>query len=223
LTNSAAIAIVEKTRLLGNLEMANEQLRDTNAQLKNINDLLDRKNVNLNAVIDMGKELTASVDLNETQVLDLIYDKLDPLMETENMYIALYDHATDMVRFPLMFVDGKSTEVPTRKAGTGRTEYIIENKEPLFIDTREKSIAWYKQTGREEYIDEPFASWIGVPMISGNEVIGVIATYHTTDDYVYSQDDLDLLQAIANQSAIALEVTHKVAELKASQNLTDWM
>ncbi len=180
-----------------------------------------KKNINLQAVIDMGKDLTASVDLNELQVLHLIHKKLDPLMETENMYIALYDHATDMVRFPLMFIDGQANEVPARKAGSGRTEHIIETKKPIFIATREESIAWYKQTGREEYIGEPFASWIGVPLISGDKAIGVIATYHKTDDYVYDQDDLEVLQAIANQSAIALEVTHRVAELKALQGLTD--
>jgi GAF domain-containing protein len=193
-----------------------------NARLFDQNDkLINRKIKHLNAVIDMGKDLTASVDLSETQVLNLIYDKLHPLMETGNMYIALYDHATDMVRFPLMFVDGKKTEVPARKAGSGRTEYIIETKEPLFVATREESVAWYEKEGHKDYIDEPFASWIGVPMNSGDKVIGVIATYHKTADYVYDQDDLDVLQAIANQSAIALEVTHRVAELKALQGLTN--
>ncbi len=186
-----------------------------------INHRLIKKNTSLEAVIDMGKYLTASVDLNETQVLNLIYEKLHPLMETGNMYIALYDHATNIVRFPLMYIDGIATEVPGRKAGSGRTEYIIETKEPIFIATRDASIEWYKKTGREEYIGEPFASWMGVPMISGNRAIGVIATYHKTNDNVYDQDDLDVLQAIANQSAIALEVTHRVAELKALQGLTN--
>jgi GAF domain-containing protein len=126
-----------------------------------------------------------------------------------------------MVRFPLMFVDGKKTEVPARKAGSGRTETIIETKKPLFIATREESVAWYEKEGHKDYIDEPFASWMGVPMISGDKAIGVIATYHKTDDNIYDQDDLEVLQAIANQSAIALEVAHRVAELKGLQGLTN--
>lgn len=213
LADQAAIAI-ENSKLFEQQELAYAQLEQANFQL-------DKKIGNLNAVIEMGKQLTASVDLSEMQILNLIYKKLDPLMETENMYIALYDHATDKVRFPLMFIDGKATEVPARKAGAGRTEHIIDTKESIFIATRDESIAWYKQTGREEYIDEPFTSWIGVPMISGDQVIGVIATYHKTDDYVYDHDDLEILLAIANQAAIALEVTRRIAELKALQGLTD--
>ena len=112
----------------------------------------------------------------------------------------------------------------SRKAGAGRTEHIIRAKAPLFIETRAKSEEWYDQPGRGEYIGDPLASWIGVPMISGSQVIGVVAAYHKTDDYIYSEDDVEVLQAIANQSAIALEVTKKVAELKASQNFSsDWL
>lgn len=193
---------------------------EINAHLEQANFQLDKKVNNLNAVIEMGKQLTGSVDLSEKQVLDLIYEKLHPLMNTENMYIALYDHATDIVRFSIMYVDGKEKQVQARKAGSGRTEYIITTKKPLSIQTREESIAWYKQQGHTDYIQEPFASWIGVPMISGSRVIGVIATYHLTNNHEYDQDDLDVLQAIANQAAIALEVTQRVSELKALQGLT---
>jgi GAF domain-containing protein len=213
LANNAAIA-VEKSRLIDNVNTANNHLDYTNS-------LLETKINNLNAVIEMGRRLTASVDLTEKQVLHLIYDNLHPLMNTENMYIALYDHATDMVCFPVMFVDGQKTEISDRKAGSGRTEFIISSKKHLFVQTREESIAWYKEQGREEYIGEPFASWIGVPMISGSRVIGVIAAYHLTNNHEYDQDDLDVLQAIANQAAIALEVTRRIAELKALQSLTN--
>jgi signal transduction histidine kinase len=39
----------------------------------------------------------------------------------------------------------------------------------------------------------------------GEKVLGVIATYHPTRDYVYSGDDLAVLQGMANQAAIALD------------------
>ncbi len=217
--DKGAIAVSIALARLAVVAIENAQLFD---QLTKVNEKLDylvnRKIKDLNAVLAMGQALTASVDLDEGQVVNLIHKEISLLMYADNMYIALYDKATDMVSFPLIFVDGEEKKMSSRKAGAGRTEHIIRTKEPLFIETREKSKKWYAQPERDEYLGDPLASWVGVPMVSGDQVIGVVAAYHRTDDYVYSKDDLEVIQAIANQSAIALEVTKKVAELKASQN-----
>jgi GAF domain-containing protein len=182
---------------------------------------LERKFREQSAVSQLGQILTAQINLTEKQIVELIYKQAAPLMHTENMYVALYEQSNDKVRFPLMFVDGQRKEVVSRKAGAGRTETIIHTKKPLLIHTQEESIAWYQEQGREEYIGEPFASWLGVPMLIGEDVLGVIATYHKTDDFVYDQDDLEVLQAIARQAAIALQNIRYVDELDALQDLAE--
>ena len=192
-----------------------------NARLyKQLDDLANRKIEDLRAVNKLGQTL-AQLDLTEEQIMELIYILAEPLMHTENMYIALYEQSTDEVIFPLMFVDGKREEVKTRKAGAGRTEHIIRTKKPLLIFTEEESEAWYQEQGRREYIDEPFASWLGVPMLIGDDVLGVIATYHKTDDFVYDQDDQAVLESIASQAAIALQNIRYVDELEAFQELAE--
>jgi len=177
-----------------------------NARLyQQVNYLLDRKIRDLQAVYQVSQRLTSGIRLSEQDVLALIHEQTKPLMDTDNMYIALYDQAADVVRFPLMYVEGQATQVPSRSGGKGRTEWIIQNREPIFNKTRAESEAWYKVPGREEYIGEPFASWIGVPMMAGDKVMGVIATYHKTKDHVYTKDDLEVLALMASQAAIVLQ------------------
>ena len=48
-------------------------------------------------------------------------------------------------------------------------------------------------------------SEMAASLMVGDRVLGVVATYHPENDYVYSSDDLEILQAMANQAAIALE------------------
>ena len=79
----------------------------------------------------------------------------------------------------------------------------------------EESRAWYARTGHEEYVGA-FGSWLGVPMMLGGRVLGVIATYHPTREYVYSVDDLNVLQAIANQAANAIHNTQQYNQLEAT-------
>jgi hypothetical protein len=46
-------------------------------------------------------------------------------MDTDNMYIELYDEVSDEVRVPLAFQNGKPIHEETRKAGKGDIEEII--------------------------------------------------------------------------------------------------
>jgi GAF domain-containing protein len=168
-------------------------------------DQLNRKIADLSAVNEIGRELTSDIRLEEQGILELIHQQASQLMDTSNMYIALYDEDTDTVSFDLMLVDGEPEEVEPRRGGQGRTEWIIRNREPILIKTEAASRAWYEEQERAEYIGEPFASWVGVPMKVGQKVLGVIAAYHKTEEYSYDKDHLQILYSMARQAAIALE------------------
>ena len=165
----------------------------------------------LMALVEFGQTIASGIRLREDEVLELVYRQASRLMDTNNMYIALYDESTDIVRFELAFVDGRRVDVEKdkewqpRKAGRGRTEEIIRTKKPIFHATKAEAEAWYAQPEHKDYVGQILASWLGVPMRVGEKVLGVIAVYHPTRDYVYSGDDLEVLQVIANQAAIALE------------------
>ncbi len=49
------------------------------------------------------------------------------------------------------------------------------------------------------------ASWLGVPMVSGKDVLGVLAVQSFEEAGVYDEHHQDLLTAVASQVAIAIE------------------
>ena len=56
-----------------------------------------------------------------------------------------------------------------------------------------------------ELIGELAAAWLGVPMMVGERMIGVMVVQHYSDPYTYDESHRALLEAMANQAAIALE------------------
>ena len=182
------------------------------------------QSVFFDSIANIGQVVASSILLREDEVLDLIYSQASKSMDTNNMYIALYDEVTDTVRFGLAFVNGKRVDVKAEKGwqpkgGKERTEEIIRTRKPIFTATKVEAEAWYAQPEHKEYVGTAFASWLGVPMMVGEKVLGVIASYHPTQDYVYSGDDLEILQAMANQAAIALynATLYNQAEKRRSQ------
>jgi signal transduction histidine kinase len=162
-------------------------------------------NQRLQALVSFEQTITSGIRLGENEILKTIYNEASYLMNTDNMYIALYDELTDMVRFGLAFKDGKQMDWSPRRAGKGKTEVILNTKRPLFHPTYAESKAWYNTPEHREYVGDISCSWLGVPMIVGNKAIGVIGTYHLSKEYLYDGNDLEFLQAMANQAAIALD------------------
>ncbi len=165
----------------------------------------------LRVLENFGRDLISSIELDEANILKVIHTNAKELMDTDNMYIALYDDDTNVVRFKLAYVDGVKIDTkvnPTwypRQGGIGRSEEIIRTKKPLLIKTRSESKALYEKIGRKNYAKDPFASYLGVPMRIGEKIVGVIANYHRDREYAYKEENQTVLQALANQAAIAIE------------------
>jgi len=228
LGNHAANAI-KNALLFEELAEANEKLREAREVLivdldrKNIR--LERRNASFEALTEIGQQLTANVQRGEHEILSIIHQQAKHIMDTENMYIALYEPEKDLVYFELAFLDGNPVDVKAEKGwrprsgGQGRTEWIIRHKTPILTYTKEDAEQWYKQPETLEYIGQPFASWLGVPIKFGDEVLGVIATYNNTEEYKYDPDDLKILSLMGRQAAISLQNARLISKLDTVREL----
>jgi len=207
---------IERVRAEEELRKHRDRLEERTKQLENLN---HRKEV----LIKLAQKLTSAIQLNEDGILRLIYENATELMDTSNMYIALYDEKTDIVRFGLAYVEGTQINVnedkryKPRSGGMGKTEAIIRDKKSLFHPTWAESDAWYNEPGHKEYTGKALPSWMGVPVIANEKVLGVVATYNESQEYVYTKDDLEILQAMADIAAIALNNAKLVNDLKDAQ------
>lgn len=152
--------------------------------------------------------------LNEDTITENIYVYTSKLMETPQFYVALYDDQDRMISFPYVVMDEERVlpghefynQWLPRPISTGLTGYIIEHKTPILIDKNaEKTL---------EELGLPFArfggqtqSWLGVPMVIGERILGVIAVQCETSPNLYNRHHLDLLTTIASQASVAINNT----------------
>ena len=150
---------------------------------------------------EMGQALTSLADADT--VINIIYEHASQLMSTEGFYAALHDAETNSVTIHIVG-DGEEVEVDSlqRVGGRGITEYIIETGKPLLI--RENVLERTGELGIETHGRMP-AAWLGVPMISGDKVLGVLAVQSFDQTGAYDQHHQELLTAVASQAAIAIE------------------
>jgi transcriptional regulator with GAF, ATPase, and Fis domain len=161
----------------------------------------------LNALDDIGIKLTSGTRLKEDEILESIYNQVQRLTGAQDMYIALYDEHSNVIRFPLATNKGKRVQYPTRKADMekrGKTEEIIFTRKPILHRTKTEAEEWYSQPGHEEFVGLINPSWLGVPMLVGKRALGMIAIYDLEHEYSYDEQDLQVFSSMANQAAFAL-------------------
>ena len=155
----------------------------------------------LAALNQIGQSLNRLAD--PVEMLELITTMVGKVMDTRNLYIALYDPLTNCISFPVYFIKGERRwAVASRPFGNGLTEQVIRAKAPVWIaenmqeDLAKRGIA---------NIGTPARCYLGAPMLAGDTVLGVIAVQDYETENVYNATHLALLSTIASRAASALE------------------
>ncbi|MFQ6100031.1 MAG: ATP-binding protein [Anaerolineae bacterium] len=180
---------------------------------------LERRVQELDSLQAVGQALSAS--LHTETVLSAIYDQVARLMPARNFYVALYDPEADEVSFPLAVEDGERVQWRSRRMGSGLTEHILRTRAPLLIRRDVKTTL--EKLGIDA-IGRAAACWLGVPILAGDEPLGVIAVQSYSTPEAYDSSHQEVLVTIATQAGVAVQnarlyartdeaLTHRVQEL----------
>jgi PAS domain S-box-containing protein len=170
----------------------------------------------------VGKVLNSTVQISEVahfaqnldQLYRLIHQIISELMPAENFYIALYDEDSQLISFPY-FQDEFDSQFPPQKPGNGLTEYVIRTGEPLLASP--EVFDELVRSGEVQLYGAPSIDWLGVPLISQERTIGMLAIQSYTPGVRYSEVEKDILVFVSTQVAMAIERKMSEAALQDSE------
>jgi len=167
-------------------------------------DLLQR----IASLTNIGK--TISLRYTTDELLMAIYTECSAVINCTLFSIALHDEHTNELAFELDIRDGQKLQKERLPLGEGLNSWVVEHHQPLLIG----STAEERRFGIKSVVDtKATESWLGVPMIARDRVVGVIAV-ESYKKNAFTADDLILLTAIANQAAVAIENAHLYRDLE---------
>ena len=163
------------------------------------------------ALNELGRSLASRLTLD--QVVAEVYNGIRRLLNAKNFYIAFYERETNEIYFPQNVSESEADlEITRMPLGDGITSYMIRNAKSILISNGTDE--WMKSHGLKS-LGEPARSFLGVPILVGDEAIGAIAIQDYAAHNAYSQRDLELLEAFSNQASIAIQ------NAKLFQEITD--
>ena len=190
LANSMSIAL-ENARLFDETQRLLKETEERNAELAIIN--------------SVGEAMASQLDVQT--ITRLVGDKVRDIFQAEVTTILLYDQPSATL-FPVYDYDLDYVVSEPIPFGTGLTSQIIQSRKPLiFGTTAEMMGSGGIKTGylnRNVAEEETTQSFIGVPIIIGDTVLGAV-NVQSYKANAYDEGDVRLLSTLATNMGVAIE------------------
>ncbi len=135
--------------------------------------------------------------LNPNELIEFVGDQLRDLFNANIVYLALLNKKTKVIHFPYQYGDNMSP----MKLGKGLTSNIILTGQPLLFN---KDVEVQTDQLGLQRVGIPAASYLGVPIPVGDEIIGVLSVQSTEHENRFNENDQRLLTTIASSVGVAL-------------------
>ncbi len=162
----------------------------------------------LTLLYEVAEHVNSTLDID--QCLDRIIDGAYRIFQAEKVSLMLIDEDTNEMRIRAARNVPDQVVADTRVVpGEGLSGKVALSGEPLVVSDLEGDPRFQRKS-KSQYRTGSFAI---VPLMHKDDVLGVINLTNRSDDISFSENDLALLTALANQAAIAIQNSRLVSEL----------
>ena len=180
----------------------------TKLRVKEAEDVIRRRNRELNLLPEIGKDLSARLNMEELS--DLVLRRTVETLGAEVGHILLLNSKSPYHKEYRVSPSDTSVSYLKLPPMNALLEQIKENRESMLIDNTRDDARWQSST------DDPAHSVVIVPMFGRFALVGLLVLAHEQPGYFKVEHQL-LLQAIASQAAIAVENARLYTDMEREQ------
>lgn len=136
-------------------------------------------------------------------IIDLVGDKLRQTFHTDNLNIAWYDAPKNLMQTLYSYEHGERTPAEPPVTPSSQAWFQIkETRQPLLLNSiaAQEAVGISTVPGTDQQ-----KSMIRVPIIAGDQLIGMIDIFNHERENAYSEADVRLLQTVTSAMGVALE------------------
>lgn len=159
---------------------------------------------NYEEVARIGQEVNQNLSTVEElfQVLTTFVDSI--LDNSHTLLLAEYQPQTDKLEIHMRW---QENSICVTEPFHGAYKYVLETQKPLFIRHYSKEVGEMPFKSINTTVTEEKESFIFVPLLLRDARLGVLSVQHVLPE-AYGQDDLFILQLLANYISLALHNMH---------------
>jgi PAS domain S-box-containing protein len=135
----------------------------------------------------------------------IVRDQVPRVTEATELYLALYDPDTDIITFPMAVRHGEDFEIEPRKLNTDEVSFVIRHRRSLSLGGGNWSSDDMRRNLGISNGEGDVKSYLGVPVKSGDQMIGVLAVRDPDNSRAFGINDERLLTTVGTQLGAAMQ------------------
>lgn len=192
--------IFDDANQIDRVVMMDEDISELKEYENHMMRLVEERTRALEAVSEVGRSLITVEQIEN--VYDALKESITNMTGADHFYIVLADFNEGMLNFvydtrqEYLVVDNK------RPMNSGLVEYVLRSKESLYLHGDIESMK--AELSIHEMQSQPAASWLGVPLVEKDKVLGAICIQHATNKHAFSKEQVNVIETIASEMAISV-------------------
>ena len=139
--------------------------------------------------------------LNVQSIHEALYNQIKPLMAVQNFKIVSYDDDSKAITYDYVIESDTHKPDVTQPSDHDLIQRVILQRTPILLEENVQDGAM----AHSLVAPSDLTSWLGVPIFSGNSVIGALIVCAYGNERHFSSADTNLLTIIAGTAGIAIE------------------
>lgn len=171
----------------------------------------ERKVEQLSVLNEVGHIVSSTIEIDH--LIELIYAQVRRVVSADTYYVTLADFDKHVQTIELLVDEGERFPPMQLGLGEGLAGEVITRRAPLLVRNLDQEAAQfglnYVKVGKARLSQ----SWLGVPMITAEHLIGTLSVANYLPDR-FNESDLEILQNVATQAATAIDNARHHAEVE---------
>jgi signal transduction histidine kinase len=149
--------------------------------------------------------------MNLNKLLNLIMEESKKAVNAEASSLMLYDEAKDELYFEVALGDkGDAVKEVRLKVGEGIAGSAAKERRSINVPDVEKDKRFYKYADKQSKFKTK--SILAVPLLRGDKLIGVVEVLNKVGGGSFNEEDVKIMEILADQAAITIENAQLVEE-----------
>ncbi|HNB36277.1 MAG TPA: adenylate/guanylate cyclase domain-containing protein [Anaerolineales bacterium] len=198
-------------------------MQSTLEQISSKMDSFQREHSNMLALAEVGQVINSSLEIDE--VLRFVMDNIVRLTKAERGFLMLRNEEGEMVARVARNWEMESINSNEKNVSRSVVQRVIDTGESVVTTNAQED---QRFVGQESIVAFNLRSILCVPLKVKNDLIGVIYADNRIRAGIFTDTEKDLLEAFANQAAVAIDnarlfssLKHTLEEVTALKNLMD--
>ncbi|MEJ6531940.1 bifunctional diguanylate cyclase/phosphodiesterase [Pseudoalteromonas lipolytica] len=185
-----------------------DKLARKNARLKSLLQQYKQSHHLQNALLQLSEQASTVAEL--TLLYPAIHEILQDFIPSKNFFVVLHNPVYDNLELSYFADEKDGLSVPLKYEQyfkEGLTGYVFKHGETSYFTKQQTELA--EQQGLFKVFGTPAEHWVGVPVYRDKTIIGVMVAQSYDEQNGYTEQQIELLEAMSMYLATAIERVKK--------------